>query len=336
MTKTDRFNTESDRIEYFFALNLRNNLSLLPRLLGSIVEAIQYLGKERCALSIVEGNSPDGTADVLDVLASYFDPLNIEYYYSTSDINPKKGHRIERLARLRNLALDPLFNASEGRVTHDTTVLFINDVAACSEDILELALQRDKLGADMTCAVDWTFVGEGPTFYDVWISRTVKGDSFFRIPSSGSWDFAWDLFWNDAETKARFSSHKPFQVYSCWNGAVAFTAAPLLEGVRFRDAKKGHCKHGEPQNLCKDLWARGYGKIAVIPTVHLEYSNKKGTQIKRLKGYVSELVSSEKEEDNAIEWVGPPEKVRCIESWGHQFWKPWKVSRRNLEDDWRE
>ncbi|EAQ84571.1 hypothetical protein CHGG_08585 [Chaetomium globosum CBS 148.51] len=48
-------------IHYFFALNLRNCLPILPRLLSSILEAIRFLGPSHCALSIVEGNSPDGT-----------------------------------------------------------------------------------------------------------------------------------------------------------------------------------------------------------------------------------------------------------------------------------
>lgn len=323
---------EDAGLDFFFALNLRKNLSLLPRLMGSILEAIDFLGVERCALSIVEGNSPDGTGDVLKALEPFLDRLGIRYFYSTSTINPKKGHRIERLAQLRNLALQPLIDAFETDASANTTVVFLNDVAACSEDILELAYQRQKLGADMTCAMDWTFVGPEPTFYDVWISRGINGDSFFEIPQSGSWELAWNLFWNDTQTKSLFLAHKPFQVFSCWNGATTFTAAPLLEGIRFRDAKKGHCKHGEPQIFCKDLWSKGHGKIAVIPTVNLEYSNEKGFQIKRLKGYVSDLVMREKPEAYAINWTGPPEEVRCIESWGNQFWKPWKVSRRELPD----
>lgn len=320
--------TTSGQVEYFFALDLRNCLSLLPRLLGSVVEAINFLGPHRCALSIVEGNSPDGTADVLVALKPFLEHFDIPYYYQSSTLNPKKGNRIEKLAKLRNLALEPLF-ANE-RVSSQSTVLFVNDVAACPEDLLELALQRRVLGADMTCGMDWAFVGPDPTFYDVWISRGINGDTFFKIPLSGSWDFAWDLFWNDPKSKARLLAGQPFQVYSCWNGAAAFTAAPLLgpDGLRFRASSKGHCQHGEPQNFCKDLWQRGHGKIAVVPTVNLEYTNEKGARIKSLIGYTSGLIRELGDAGAAIEWAGPPEKVRCVESWGNQFWKPWKVSRR--------
>jgi alpha-1,3-mannosyltransferase len=35
------------------------------------------------------------------------------------------------------------------------------------EDILEIIHQRKALGAYQTCAMDWTYVGEHPTFYEV-------------------------------------------------------------------------------------------------------------------------------------------------------------------------
>lgn len=320
-----------DQIDYFFALDLRNCLPILPRLIGSIIRAIAFLGPHRCALSIIEGNSPDGTGDVLGALRPFLDDLDITYYYNSSDINPQKGDRISKLAQLRNLALQPLLDKLRHRTAPSTTVLFINDVSLCPEDILEIILQRRLLGADMTCAMDWTFVGPDPTFYDVWVARGISGDSFFEIPPDGSWDAAWDLFWNDARSQARLREALPFQVYSCWNGAVAFAAAPLLEGLRFRRSDKGHCQQGEPQNFCKDLWGRGYGKIAVVPSVNLEYSDERARQIKQLKGYVSDNVRRETLQGSAIDWAGPPDKVKCIEGWGNQFWKPWKLSRREWE-----
>ncbi|KAL2753110.1 glycosyltransferase family 69 protein [Sodiomyces alcalophilus JCM 7366] len=320
----------SGHIDYYFALDLRNCLSLLPRLLGSIVEAIQFLGPERCALSIIEGNSPDGTADVLEAQRPFLKQLGISYFFKSSDINPAKGDRIKKLAQLRNLALEPLFDTNDvgSRVSESTTVLFVNDVAACAEDLLELALSRRTLGADMTCAMDWTYVGRDPTFYDVWVARGMNGDSFFEIPPDGNWNSAWNLFWNAPETKARFDARLPFQVFSCWNGAVAFGAAPLLldDGLRFRHARKGECAQGEPQTFCKDLWSRGYGKIAVVPAVNLEYSDEKAEKIKHLKGYTSDVVRHQAE-GALIDWIAePPEKVKCMPSWNNQFWRPWNES----------
>lgn len=313
-------------IKYFFALNLRQNLPLLPQLIGSIVEAIRFLGPTQCVLSIVEGNSPDGTADVLAALRPALESLGVTYYFESSAIDPSKDNRVARLAQLRNKALAPLLDL-QGKATIDTTVIFLNDVSACSEDTLELVHQKKVLGADMTCAMDWTYVGEHPTFYDVWIARTIHGDSFFEIPPDGNWNSAWNLFWNADETQVRFYTQRPFQVFSCWNGATAFTAQPILEKtVEFRAANEtaGECRQGEPQLFCKDLWFKGYRKIAVIPSVNLEYSVEKAKKIKEAKGFTSDIVSKQDPEGDKIEWrLDPPSMVKCMPTWENQYWQSW-------------
>ncbi|EHK19352.1 uncharacterized protein TRIVIDRAFT_225220 [Trichoderma virens Gv29-8] len=81
-------------IQYFFALNLRQNLPLLPQLMGSIVEAIRFLGPAQCVLSIVEGNSPDGTADVLVALRSALENMGVTHYFESSGIDPSKDDRV--------------------------------------------------------------------------------------------------------------------------------------------------------------------------------------------------------------------------------------------------
>ncbi|KAK2606478.1 hypothetical protein QQS21_003171 [Conoideocrella luteorostrata] len=319
--------TSGPQIQYFFALNLREALPVLPRLIGSLVEVIRFLGPRYCVLSIVEGNSPDGTADVLAALRSTFDKLGLLYYFASSTINPGTGDRVKHLAELRNMALAPLLEVPGGMATQETTVVFLNDVVACAEDILELVYQKNAINADMTCAMDWTYVGRDPTFYDVWVARTINGDSFFDIPADGNWNSAWNLFWNAEDTRRRFSAQQPFQVFSCWNGATAFTAAPiLLNKVHFRapSAADNECGQGEPQLFCKDLWFHGYRKIAVVPSINLEYSVEKGKMIKEAKGFTSNNVLSQNLSDDEIDWqLEPPEKVRCMSSWENQYWVPW-------------
>jgi len=325
-------------IRYFFALDLRQCITLLPRLLGSVVEAIRFLGPQNCALSIVEGNSDDGTDEVLAALLPDLERLGVTHHFSSTTINPKKGDRIAALAQLRNLALQPILDAStltpdspSRRYTANTTVVFLNDVAACPEDILELVHQHRFLRADMVCGMDWTYVGADPTFYDVWIARTVRGDSFFDIPPDGNWNSAWNLFWNDANTQAKFQARRPFQVFSCWNGGAVFKAEPLLlgeSGVRFRKVRHGECEQGEPQLFCKDLWWRGFGKIAVVPVVNLEYSNEAGERIKKAKGFVSQYVGVPAWKDERIEWrAEPPEKVKCMAVYADQFFEAWNKTQ---------
>jgi alpha-1,3-mannosyltransferase len=308
----DHLRTLSPTIQYFFALNLRQCVGLLPRLIGSVVEVINFLGPEQCALSIVEGPSDDGTGEVLAALRSR---LTTTYYLTSSNFTSNDGDRIANLASLRNMALQPLSGDS------NTTVVFLNDVAICPEDILELVHQRRVLGADMTCAMDWTYVGRDPTFYDVWIARGMNGDSFFDIPPDGNWNSAWNLFWNNPEAQSRLASYQPFQVFSCWNGAAAFTAKPILEReISFRAHNADECLQGEPSLFCKDMWFRGYGKIAVVPAVNLEYSDEKAQMIKDAKGYTSQWVGV----DELVDWqLTPPDKVRCIPSYAEQTWKAW-------------
>ena len=332
------------KYKYYIALDLRKVMDLMPRLMGSVVEAIRFLSPRHTVLSIVEGNSDDGTAEVLSLLKSELEALGVEYYLVNSAIDPKDGGRIEKLAMLRSQALEPLRNSRNATAkalklpgsslsfADDTTVIFINDVAICTEDILELAHQRVTQGADMTCAMDWAYLSgldNPPAFYDVWVARGINGDTFFEIPDNGSWDNALLPFEKDPPIKARLEAHRPFQAFACWNGAVTFTAQPILEQkVDFRVSKKGECFQGEPQLFCKDMWWQGYGKIAVVPSVNLEYTDEKGRHVKHDKGYASNWTTVEDEGDLPIriDWAGPPDMVKCMPSFNRQSWLPWNES----------
>ncbi|KAK4132151.1 glycosyltransferase family 69 protein, partial [Trichocladium antarcticum] len=204
--------------------------------------------------------------------------------------------KLTALATLRNLALAPLTTNRPRHAHPDTAVLFLNDVAACPDDLLELPHQRRAQAADMACALDW--IGDDPpVFYDSYVARAINGDTFFEIPApSVSWARAAALFWNEPVARRRFAAHRPFQVFACWNGPVVFTARPVVEGsVRFRGprAERGECHAGEPQVFCKDMWWEGYGRIMVVPGVDLEYSVEKGRAIKESTGFASRLAVDE-------------------------------------------
>lgn len=315
-------------IEYFFALDLYECVDLLPRLMGSIIEVMHFLGPERCALSIVEGRSDDGTYEVLTALAEKVESIGAKYYFQRNNVNPKaQGEdRIQALADLRNLALQPTIDYKD-EFSDEAAVLFINDVAICSEEILELLHQRVFQGADMACAMDWTFLGPDPSFYDVWIGRGVNnGDLFFNIPDTGSWEYSTDLFWNDPETQSRWKTGKSFQVYSCWNGAAIFPAKPIMDkNITFRRSYDDECYQGEPQIFCKELWMLGYDKLAVVPTVNLEYSDEAAKRLKEYYGYTSDWIKKEAQEDPTlkIDWKGPPAEIKCMPEHTRKYWVPW-------------
>ena len=319
LRSTSSYADSPSHAKYFFALNLYQCVGLLPRLLGTIVETMHYLGPENCALSLVEGRSDDGTFEVLLTLKEEIERMGAQYYFNTSDINPKAGEgvdRIKALADLRNMALAPL-TATPGLYGPDTTVMFINDVSLCMEDLLELIHQKNVQKADMTCAMDWIFGGS--SFYDVWVSRGMSGDQFFEIPQSGSWDFAENLFWNDPDSRSFLDAKKPFQVFACWNGATAFSAEPILQKkITFRTHYDGECYMGEPTLFCKDLWHIGKGKIAVIPSVNVGYNDEESAKVKNRHGYVSQWTGGD---ESLVSWNDkPPELVKCVPNYQHPSW----------------
>jgi alpha-1,3-mannosyltransferase len=325
---------DASRKQYFFAILLHQNVALLPRLIGSIVEAIRFLGPENCALSVVEGRSDDGTYEVLRLLQDPLNNLGIEYLFQSNDVEITDEGRIATLVALRNQALDPLRRHRE-QFSNSSTIVFLNDVAACSDDILELIHQRAFQSADMTCAMDWTHPSaDNPLFYDVWISRGMTGNTFFRIGDNGDWDLAQNLFWNDEKSRSRLDAFKPFQVFACWNGAAAFTAFPILnDEIKFRVSSPEECFQGEPQLLCKDLWLHGYRRIAVVPSVNLQYTDEDAKRIKQQKGYVADLVQHE-DADTRMDWQrDPPPEVKCMPSFNNQFFRPWNEGFTGLHPE---
>lgn len=320
------------RPRYYFALDLHETASLLPRLLGTIVETIKFLGPKNCVLSIVEGRSKDGTLEILKELTKNLKQLEIRYILQTSDLDPHHGNRdrIDALAELRNLALKDLYEHPDSYAP-DTTVIFSNDVSLCMEDILELVHQRIFQGADMTCAMDWFVDPDNfrAGYYDLWVGRDLTGEMFMRISDKqDEWlDMAAGLFFNDPNARARFDSWRSLQVFACWNGIVAFTAEPLMKGeIKFRSVGRWEgkeCYQSEPNFFAKDMWYHGHGKIAVVPTVNVAYSDEDAKRLRKSKGYVSQHVSNGN--DSKIEWQAtPPAQVLCLPDYfNDQVWLPW-------------
>ncbi|CAI7638327.1 unnamed protein product [Penicillium pancosmium] len=72
--------------------------------MGTIMDAMRFLGPEKCAISVVEGCFEDGTYEILAALNERINAMG-------GDINPKVGkdvNRVQALAELRNMALLPL------------------------------------------------------------------------------------------------------------------------------------------------------------------------------------------------------------------------------------
>ena len=297
----------------------------MPQLFGSIVEAIKFLGPHNCVLSVVEGRSTDGTYEILRELGAYLERMGLRYLLQTSAIHPQYNEdRIVLLAELRNLALREIYEHPE-QYAPDTTIIFINDVWICTEDILELVHQQFHQDAHMTCGMDWTNTTEPgvPRYYDLWVGRSMTGESFY----SGFFDWQKGIFWDDEYTIQRWEKFQPVQVFACWNGIVALTAKPFMDGkIRFRGLEgydNKECFQGEPNLLAKDLWYHGYGRIQTLPAITTAYEYYEYLNSKRARGSLSDHFG-ESDMSN-VEWKAtPPRKVKCRPQWENDDrWLPW-------------
>jgi hypothetical protein len=186
--------------KYFFATNLRDNNDNMPQFILSLLQTLLRLPQDVAFVSAYESNSDDGAFGWIDVLQLALNVIGTPSRLVTRGmlVSLKDTQRIEHLARVRNMAMSPLYQhyaaarttrpqASHPRsashrveVLQDTShllpgqlpwdpdyVVFINDVYFCWGQVIRLLQHR----ADITCGVDFgQHIGEcclsNGAFYD--------------------------------------------------------------------------------------------------------------------------------------------------------------------------
>jgi len=84
------------------------------------------------------------------------------------------------------------------------------------------------------------------------------------------------------------------------------------------------------------MWHIGYGKIAVVPSINVEYGDEAAQKIKSLKGYTSRWVAPERRNGMSlkVKWEqSPPAQTRCIVDYANQHWVPWDEQLEEHESD---
>lgn len=168
--------------KYLIGINLYDSADVAPALIRAIYSVLSSLGPDRFHVSVYENGSKDDTPHQLFLLAKLLRQLGAGYTL-VSDPNRQpgwvQGQRIVGLAELRNVVLQPLYDAPPGTFDH---VIFINDVHLCEAEILEILLQHEKQQADMSCGMDFKelriveFEPDYPLlFYDTWVARDMQG-----------------------------------------------------------------------------------------------------------------------------------------------------------------
>lgn len=259
------------------ALNLHNNEDVMPHMVRQLLHLVAQLGPQRAFVSIYESGSTDRTPAYLELLAGVLVRCGVPHRILTgSQFRLEPGaSRIEFMATIRNLALEPLWGDSAAlksssrflsNISDLSTpvpaerVVFINDVFWCVKHVLRL-LAYDS---DMACGMDFyvTDYLDLRTFYDSWVSRAIDGSIVTGKPPYVQ--------------QHRLSAHllgqgRPIPMRCCWNGLAVLRAKPFLEGVRFREHAEGECAASECSILCDDLWHRNYTDFVMDPAVAVAY-----------------------------------------------------------------
>ncbi|KAJ2619802.1 hypothetical protein GGF44_005582, partial [Coemansia sp. RSA 1694] len=112
----------------FIAANLHNSEKTLPNMIAQLLALADTLGHKRIFISIYENGSKDQTKEILRRFNATLDALGIAHRIIADEApRPEHVHRIEYMAKLRNLALEPLHSSD----TQFGRVVFINDVYFC-------------------------------------------------------------------------------------------------------------------------------------------------------------------------------------------------------------
>lgn len=274
--------------KYYFAINLYNSFDIIPDLFATLFRISAILGYHNVYVSIYENGSSDQTKALLRIFDALTKSVGLRVTIRTSTrTRGAFNHRIEYLAEVRNQAFNPLYELRDSHNEYFDTIVFMNDILPCVDDILELIWQSRRQNAGITCAADYMYHQElvsfavvmrvvcltemtvqgTPVFYDNWVSRDINGTALENAP--------FEAIFHDPQSSERFQLHLPIQVQSCWNGVAVLDPAPFYTPpyVRFRMASlaENECSASECSLICNDYWEAGYGRILMVPRVKLAY-----------------------------------------------------------------
>ena len=267
-----RRDLQASEHKYFFAINLYNSFDVIPDLFATLFRVAAILGYHNVFVSIYENGSSDQTKALLRIFDALTKSVGMRVMIRTSmRTRGAFNHRIEYLAEVRNAAFVPLHELRDSEGEYFDTIIFMNDILPCVDDLLELIWQSRRNNAGITCAADYMYHEEigSPVFYDNWVARDINGTALENAP--------FERIFHHVPSSQRWQRHLPIQVQSCWNGIAVLDPAPFYSPphVRFRMARitEGECSASECSLICNDYWEAGYGRIMMVPRVKLAYDS---------------------------------------------------------------
>ncbi|KDQ56544.1 glycosyltransferase family 69 protein [Jaapia argillacea MUCL 33604] len=312
-----RRDLSGDDHKYFFAINLYNSFDVIPDLFATLFRVAAVVGYQNVYVSIYENGSTDQTKALLRIFDALTRSVGMRVTIRTSmRTRGAFNHRIEYLAEVRNAAFGPLYELRDANNEVFDSIIFMNDILPCVDDILELLWQSRRNNAGITCAADYMYHDEigAPVFYDNWVARDLNGTALENAP--------FETVFHHEESSDRFQRHLPVQVQSCWNGIAILDPAPIYSPphVRFRMARitEGECSASECSLVCNDYWDAGYGRILMVPRVKLAYDRKVydiihpiRRNLTAIRGYVrlGGLPDDPRTDPQDRSWFGPHDRL---------------------------
>ncbi|KAF3932150.1 hypothetical protein ABW20_dc0108129 [Dactylellina cionopaga] len=221
---------------------------LKPYWINGLLLLIKQLGPENVYVSIYENGSWDETPAMLRELDQELGRMGvarrvlieaITHREQVAEVvaqgNDKPGwvmtsrgkkelRRIPMLAKLRNRLLEPLEELKKWGKGDFDRVLFLNDVVFTAQDVIRLLKTREG-NYTAVCSMDFN---KPQYYYDTFALRDISGR---EAPSQRFPFFA------GGESRDAMMNGQPVPAKSCWNGIVAFDAAPFVRDtnpLRFR------------------------------------------------------------------------------------------------------
>ena len=166
--------TNADSHKYFFAINLYNSFDIIPDLFATLFRVSSIVGYQNVYVSIYENGSTDQTKALLRIFDALCKSVGLRVKIQTSmRTRGAFNHRIEYLAEVRNAAFVPLHDLRNTQNEYFDTIIFMNDILPCVDDLLELIWQSRKNNAGITCATDYMFHEELVSLLNASLHHTV-------------------------------------------------------------------------------------------------------------------------------------------------------------------
>ncbi|GFZ48035.1 hypothetical protein JCM24511_05783 [Saitozyma sp. JCM 24511] len=318
-SRSDRIkrDLQGQQHKYFFAINLYNSFDVIPDIFSTLFRTSAILGYHNVFVSIYENGSNDQTKALLRIFDALARTVGLRVIIRTSmRTRGQFNHRIEYLAEVRNAAMVPLHELRDNENEVFDSIVFMNDILPCVDDLLELIWQSRRQNAGITCAADYMYHDDigAPVFYDNWVARDINGTALENAP--------FEQVFHHTESNHRFQRHLPIQVQSCWNGIAVLDPAPFYAPphVKFRMARlpDGECSASECSLICNDYWNSGYGRIIMVPRVKLAYDKKvydiihpERRNLTAIRGYkrIGGLPDDPHTDPQDRSWYGPHDRL---------------------------